>query len=76
MRLCFVKQTENTGSEKSLEPADADRQNSSGGSDSGNHYCCAFDACWAHMSSSELRILSQLPITGTETFLLIIGCSR
>jgi len=39
-------------SEESPELADADRQNSSGGSDSGNHYCWAFDACWAHMSSS------------------------
>jgi len=37
-------------SEKSLDPADADRENSSRRSDSGNQYCCVCHACWAHMS--------------------------
>jgi hypothetical protein len=37
-------------SEKFSELADAHRQNSSCGSGSGDHYCCACDAYWAHMS--------------------------
>src|SRR5438132_1330125 len=48
--LCFLKQTETIRSEKFSELADAHRQNSSRGSGSGDHYCCACDACWAHMS--------------------------
>ena len=37
-------------SEQFLELANAHRQNSSRGSDSGDDYCCTCDACWAHMS--------------------------
>jgi hypothetical protein len=48
--LCFLKQTETIRSKKFSELADAHRQNSSCGSGSGDHYCCACDACWAHMS--------------------------
>src|SRR6266567_3942935 len=48
--LSFLKQTEMIHSEKFSELADAHRQNSSRGSGSGDHYCCACDACWAHMS--------------------------
>src|SRR5262249_22617243 len=48
--LCFLKQTETIRSEQFSELADAHRQNSSYGSGSGDHYCCACDACWAHMS--------------------------
>src|ERR1700720_827348 len=48
--LCFLKQTETSRSENFSELADAHRQNSSGGSNSGDHHCCAFDACWAHTS--------------------------
>src|SRR5262249_10959857 len=45
--LCFVKQSE-IRSEKFPELVDAHRQNSSRGSGSSDHYCCAYDACWAH----------------------------
>src|ERR1700675_2420838 len=48
--LCFLNQTETIRSEQFFELADAHRQNSSRGSGSGDHYCCACDACWAHMS--------------------------
>src|SRR5262245_56488567 len=48
--LCFRKQTETTRSEKYSELADAHRQNSSRESSSGDHYCRACDAYWAHMS--------------------------
>ena len=48
--LCFLKQTETFDFEKFSELADAHRQNSSRGSGSGDHYCGACDACWAHMS--------------------------
>src|ERR1700686_1227005 len=48
--LYFLKQTETTRSEEFSELADAHHQNSSCGSGSGDHYCCACDACWAHMS--------------------------
>src|SRR4030088_1333336 len=48
--LCFLKQTETTRSENFSELANAHRQNSSRGSGSGDHYCCACDACWAHRS--------------------------
>src|SRR5260370_31441964 len=37
-------------SKKISELADAHRQNSSRGSGCSDHYCCACDACWAHMS--------------------------
>src|SRR6516164_1462482 len=37
-------------SEKSSEPADAHRENSSRGSGSGNHYCCVCEAYRAHVS--------------------------
>src|SRR6266851_3373168 len=46
----FLKQIEMIHSEKFSELADAHRQNSSRGSGSSDHYCCACDACWAHMS--------------------------
>jgi hypothetical protein len=48
--LDFLKQTETIRSEKVSEFADAHRQNSSRGSRSGGHHCCACDACWAHIS--------------------------
>jgi hypothetical protein len=48
--LDFLKQTETIRPEKSSQFADAHRQNSSRGSGSGGHHCCAYDACWAHMS--------------------------
>jgi hypothetical protein len=48
--LCFIRQTETSGSEKLFELADARSQNSRRRSSSGEYYRCAFDACWAHMS--------------------------
>src|SRR5216683_2169951 len=48
--LCFLKQTETIRPDQFSELADAHRQDSSRGSGSGDHYCCACDACWAHMS--------------------------
>jgi hypothetical protein len=48
--LDFLKQTETIRPEKVSEFADAQRQNSSRGSRSGGHHCCACDACWAHIS--------------------------
>src|SRR5262249_53686880 len=42
--------SETIRSEKFSELVDAHRQNSSRGSGSSDHYCCACDACWAHMS--------------------------
>src|SRR5207245_10706180 len=48
--LCFLKQTETIRSENFSELADAHRQNYSRGSVSGDHYCCACDACLPHMS--------------------------
>src|SRR5262249_14269796 len=55
-----LKQTEIIRSEKLSELADAHRQNSSRGSCSGDHHCCACDACWAHMSLPELLIRPRL----------------
>src|SRR5216684_1925038 len=46
--LFFLKQTETTHSDKVSELADAQCQNSSRGSGSGDQYCWACDACWAH----------------------------
>src|SRR5580765_3476737 len=46
--LCFLTEAEPIRSERFSEPADAHRQNSSGGSGSGHHHCGACDACWAH----------------------------
>src|SRR3954471_20472510 len=51
--LYFVKETETTGSESSSEFTDAQRENSSRGSASRDDCCCAGDACWAHIFSSE-----------------------
>src|SRR3954452_637213 len=51
--LCFLKETETTGSESSSEFTDAQRENSSRGSASRDYCCCAGDACWAHIFSSE-----------------------
>jgi hypothetical protein len=48
--LDFLKQTETIRPEQFSEFADAHRQNSSRGSRSGGHHCCACDACWAHIS--------------------------
>src|SRR6202162_3813509 len=48
--LSFMKQTETIRSEKSPKLADAHRQNSSGGSGSGDDFCCACDTCRAHIS--------------------------
>src|SRR5260370_39628125 len=48
--LYFLNQTEMIRSEKFSEFADAQRQNSSRGSGSGDHYCCACDARRAHIS--------------------------
>src|ERR1700675_5027786 len=48
--LCFHKQTETIRSETFSELADAHRQNAPRGSGPGDHYCCACDANWAHMS--------------------------
>src|SRR6516162_8615575 len=48
--LCFLKQTETIRAEKFSELSDTHRQNSSRGSGSGHHCCCACDAYWAHMS--------------------------
>jgi hypothetical protein len=48
--LDFLKQTATIRPEKFSEFADAHRQNSSRGSRSGGHQCCACDACWAHIS--------------------------
>ena len=45
--LCFLKTIR---SEKFSELADEHRQNSSRGCSAGDHYCCACDACWTHMS--------------------------
>src|SRR5262249_32388063 len=56
--LCFLKQMETTHSEEFSELADAHRQNSCDGSGSGDHHCCACDACWTHMF--VLRFSSQL----------------
>src|SRR5450755_3630829 len=47
--LDFLKQIETIRPEKSPEFADARRQNSSRGSRSGDHHCCACDARWAHI---------------------------
>jgi hypothetical protein len=47
--LDFLKQTETIRPEKFSEFADAHRQNSSRGSRSGGHHCCACDACWTHI---------------------------
>jgi hypothetical protein len=48
--LDFMKQTETIRPEKVSEFADVHRENSSRGSRSGGHHCCACDACWAHIS--------------------------
>src|SRR5262249_22783221 len=62
--LCFRQQTETTRSEKSSELADAHRQNSSCGSGSGDHHCCACDACWAHICpSSDYYFVRGSPLT-------------
>jgi hypothetical protein len=45
-----MKQREAIRSEKSADLADADRENSSRRSNSGNQDCCVGYACWAHMS--------------------------
>jgi hypothetical protein len=47
--LSFLKQTETIHLENFSEPADARRQNSSGGSGSGDDYRCVCDAYRAHM---------------------------
>src|SRR5262249_24144668 len=67
--LCFLKQTETTRSEKFSEFADAHRQNSSHGSGSGDHYCCACDACRAHCPSFELP--SEFPMCWMPWFPLL-----
>jgi hypothetical protein len=48
--LDFMKQKQTIRHEKPSEFADAHRQNSSRGSRSGGHHCCACDACWTHIS--------------------------
>src|SRR5579862_6087774 len=48
--LGFLKATGMICSEQFLDLTDADRQNSSRGSGSGDHYCCACDTYRAHMS--------------------------
>src|ERR1700692_5132182 len=48
--LRFQKRTETIRSETFSELADAHRQNAPRGSGSGDHYCCACDANWAHLS--------------------------
>jgi hypothetical protein len=48
--LNFLKQTKTIRFEKISEFADAHRQNSSRGSYSGGHDCCACQAYWAHIS--------------------------
>src|ERR1700726_1828956 len=48
--LDFLKQTETIRPEKFSEFADTHHQNSSRGSRSGGHHCCACDAGWAHIS--------------------------
>src|ERR1700690_634764 len=47
--LDFLKQSEAIRAENFSELADANRQNSSRGSRSGGHCCCACDAGWAHI---------------------------
>src|SRR4029077_18360836 len=47
--LLFCELIETTCLEEFSDLADAHRQDSSRGCDSGDHYCCAFDACRAHM---------------------------
>src|SRR5689334_4316539 len=47
--LCFLKQAGAIRSEDVSELGDAQGQNSTCGSGSGDHYCCVGDACWAHM---------------------------
>jgi hypothetical protein len=46
--VCLLRQTEMILSEEFSEFADASRQNSSRGSGSGDHCCCACDAYRAH----------------------------
>ena len=57
-----MKQREAIRSEKSSDLADADRENSSRRSNSGNQDCCVGYACWAHMSIlvSSVTHYSQL----------------
>ena len=59
--LSFLKQTE-IRSEKSSEPADADRENSSRGSGSGDHCCCVCDAYRAHIALLRRISPSSLPV--------------
>jgi hypothetical protein len=56
--LHFLKQTQTIRFENSSAFGDAHRQNSSGGTGCGDHYCRAGDACWAHRS-----LLYGLPIS-------------
>jgi hypothetical protein len=49
--LDFLEQTETIRPENLSEFADAHRQHSSRGSRAGGgDHCCAYDACWAHIS--------------------------
>src|SRR5229473_1705842 len=56
---CFLRQTETIRSEQCSELADAHRQNSSRGSGSGDHDCCACDTCWAHQDRAPRRVAAS-----------------
>jgi hypothetical protein len=62
---CFLKQTETNRCEKFPELADPHRQNPSHGCGSGHDDCCAFDACWAHLS-----------LLSTSSFAFLDCCSQ
>jgi len=51
-----LKQSETIRTEKLPELGDPNRQNSSCRSNSGDHRCCACDACWAHIPSLSMTI--------------------
>jgi hypothetical protein len=73
--LCCLKQTETIRFENFSELADAYRQDSTRGSGSGNHGCCACDAYWAHIPSFELLICS-FPFDGLLCFAIIFTLLR
>src|ERR1700728_1130065 len=64
--LSFLNQTETIRSEKSSEPAEAHRENSSRGSGSGDHYCCVCDAYRAHIALLRRISPSSLPVPARD----------
>src|SRR5579864_6373759 len=66
--LCFLKHSQTTRFEKFSELGDAHRQNSSRRSGCGHDYGCAFDACWAHIPSSQFFSSLKTALIAPDVF--------